>query len=166
MSLDNPDAMTGLAAQIKAWGLSLGFQQVGITDTDLSQAEVQLDKWLANNFHGSMDYMHKHGHKRSRPALLHPGTQRVISVRMDYLPEPGSLTDRALANPLTAYISRYALGRDYHKLMRNRLQNGWPTVSMPRLAILVTVPLSIVRPSWKKPWRRKPDWAGSASIPT
>lgn len=119
---NNPDALVGLAAQIKAWGLSLGFQQVGITDTNLSQAEAQLDKWLGNKFHGSMDYMQKHGHKRSRPALLHPGTQRVISVRMDYLPEPDSLMDKALANPLTAYISRYALGRDYHKLMRNRLQ--------------------------------------------
>lgn len=122
MFLNNPDALVGLAAQIKNWGLGLGFQQVGITDTDLSQAEARLDVWLGSNFHGSMDYMQKHGHKRSRPALLHPGTQRVISVRLDYLPEPGSLMDKALGNPLSAYISRYALGRDYHKLMRNRLQ--------------------------------------------
>ena len=165
MSLDNPDAMTGLAAQIKAWGLSLGFQQVGITDTDLSEAEAQLDKWLGNNFHGSMDYMQKHGHKRSRPALLHPGTQRVISVRMDYLPEPSNLMDKALGNPVTAYISRYALGRDYHKLMRNRLQ---------KLADLIHAEIGEFgyrafvdsAPVLKKPWRRKRAWAGSANIPT
>lgn len=114
--------MTRLAAQIKVWGQELGFQQLGIADTDLSHAENHLDNWLANSYHGNMDYMQKHGHKRSRPALLHPGTQRVISVRMDYLPESDSQMNQALENPLTAYISRYALGRDYHKLMRNRLQ--------------------------------------------
>lgn len=114
--------MASLAAQIKTWGQELGFQQLGITDTNLSQAEAHLGNWLANNFHGSMDYMERHGHKRSRPALLHPGTQRVISVRMDYLPEPENQMNQALEKPLLAYISRYALGRDYHKLMRNRLQ--------------------------------------------
>ena len=118
----NPDAIQSLAAQIKRWGQELGFQQVGIADTDLSQAEAHLDNWLANGFHGEMDYMQRHGHKRSRPPLLHPGTRRVISVRMDYLPEPDSAMTKALEKPLTAYISRYALGRDYHKLMRNRLQ--------------------------------------------
>jgi epoxyqueuosine reductase len=122
MTLNNPDHMANLAAQIKAWGQELGFQQLGITDTDLSLAETHLDNWLANNFHGSMDYMQRHGHKRSRPALLHPGTQRVISVRMDYLPESGSKMNQALEKPFLAYISRYALGRDYHKLMRSRLQ--------------------------------------------
>ena len=114
--------MANLAAQIKVWGQELGFQQLGITDTDLSLAETHLDSWLAKNFHGNMDYMQRHGHKRSRPALLHPGTQRVISVRMDYLPESGNQMNQALEKPLLAYISRYALGRDYHKLMRSRLQ--------------------------------------------
>jgi epoxyqueuosine reductase len=122
MALNNLETMASLATQIKEWGLSLGFQQLGITDTDLSQAETHLDNWLANDFHGNMDYMQRHGHKRSRPALLHPGTSRVISVRMDYLPEPDSEMNQALENPLSAYISRYALGRDYHKLMRTRLQ--------------------------------------------
>lgn len=122
MALNNLGSMTSLAVQIKEWGHALGFRQVGITDTDLSQAELHLDNWLANNFHGTMDYMQRHGHKRSRPALLHPGTSRVISVRMDYLPESDSEMNQALENPLTAYISRYALGRDYHKLMRTRLQ--------------------------------------------
>ncbi len=122
MSIHNPDHMANLAAHIKQWGKNLGFQDVGITDTDLSQPETHLAKWLANNFHGTMAYMQRHGLKRSRPELLHPGTQRVISVRMDYLPEPGDDMNAALEQPQSAYISRYALGRDYHKLMRNRLQ--------------------------------------------
>ena len=114
--------MTSLALQIKQWGQELGFQQVGITDTDLSDAEGHLDNWLANNFHGEMDYMQRHGLKRSRPALLHEGTVRVISVRMDYQSESTAAMNQSLADPTSAYISRYALGRDYHKMMRNRLQ--------------------------------------------
>jgi epoxyqueuosine reductase len=114
--------MARLALQIKQWGQELGFQQVGITDIDLSAAEAHLQNWLANNFHGEMAYMQRHGVKRSRPALLHEGTVRVISVRMDYLPESTGAMNRSLADPASAYISRYALGRDYHKMMRNRLQ--------------------------------------------
>ncbi len=114
--------MASLALQIKQWGQELGFQQVGITDTDLSAAEGHLDHWLANNFHGEMDYMQRHGLKRSRPALLHEGTVRVISVRMDYQSESTAAMNQSLADPTSAYISRYALGRDYHKMMRNRLQ--------------------------------------------
>jgi epoxyqueuosine reductase len=114
--------MADLALQIKQWGLELGFQQVGITDTTLPEAEVHLQHWLANNFHGEMDYMQRHGLKRSRPELLHPGTVRVISVRLDYQSEPAATMSQQLNNPTAAYISRYALGRDYHKLMRNRLQ--------------------------------------------
>ena len=117
-----PEKMATLADQIKSWGQALGFQQVGITDTELSQAETHLNNWLAKSYHGTMEYMQRHGHKRSRPALLHPGTKRVISVRMDYLPETGENMGHVLENPISAYISRYALGRDYHKLMRNRLQ--------------------------------------------
>jgi epoxyqueuosine reductase len=119
---DNSEQMNSLAAQIKVWGQELGFQQVGITDTELATAESHLDNWLDKNFHGTMDYMQRHGHKRSRPALLHLGTRRVISVRMDYQPESGTKMWGTINNPLAAYISRYALGRDYHKLMRNRLQ--------------------------------------------
>ena len=114
--------MITLALQIKQWGLELGFQQVGITDTALPEAEARLQNWLAHDFHGEMDYMHRHGLKRSRPELLHPGTLRIISVRMDYQTESAIAMNQALADPLSAYISRYALGRDYHKLMRNRLQ--------------------------------------------
>ena len=114
--------MQHLALQIKQWGQALGFQQVGITDTDLSEAEQHLQAWLAKGYQGEMDYMHRHGLKRSRPELLHEGTVRVISVRMDYQTDAAGLMHQQLTDPTAAYISRYALGRDYHKLMRNRLQ--------------------------------------------
>ena len=110
-----------LARQIKQWGKALGFQQLGITDTDLTQAEQHLASWLAHGHHGEMEFMHRHGSKRTRPAELVPGTQRILSVRMDYLPDepdPGAVLD----DPARAFVSRYALGRDYHRLMRNRLQ--------------------------------------------
>jgi epoxyqueuosine reductase len=111
-----------LARDIKRWGEALGFQQVGIADCDLGPAEERLRAWLARGWHGDMDYMAAHGVKRSRPDALIPGTVRVISVRMNY--RPGDATDAhdALNQPTTAYISRYALGRDYHKVMRRRLQ--------------------------------------------
>ena len=115
-------SMNQLANQIREWGSALGFQQIGITDVDLGAAEPELQTWLAKNFHGEMDYMQKHGTKRTRPAELLPGTIRVISVRMDYLPADTSML-AALNNPQRAYISRYALGRDYHKLIRKRLQS-------------------------------------------
>jgi epoxyqueuosine reductase len=111
-----------LAAQIKTWGRELGFQQVGIADIDLAQAEARLADWLAAGFHGEMDYMARHGGKRSRPAELVPGTARVISARMDYLPEERPAIREKLDDPAAAFISRYALGRDYHKLLRKRLQ--------------------------------------------
>lgn len=114
--------LTTLALKIKHQGQQLGFAQVGISDTDLAEAENHLHHWLARDFHGEMDYMQRHGTKRSRPALLHEGTLRVISVRMDYLPEPREMMDESLSDATAAYISRYALGRDYHKMMRNRLQ--------------------------------------------
>ncbi|MCK0537503.1 tRNA epoxyqueuosine(34) reductase QueG [Alcanivorax quisquiliarum] len=109
-----------LAAQIRQWGQELGFQQVGIADTDLTHAEAQLHAWLEAGYHGGMEWMRAHGNKRSRPAELEPGTLRVISVRMDYLP-PDTEPVQRLKQPEKAYISRYALGRDYHKLMRKRL---------------------------------------------
>lgn len=115
-------ALRDLAEQIKSWGTALGFQQVGITDTDLSEAEEHLQAWLAQGFHGDMQYMSQHGLKRSRPDLLHEGTLRIISVRLDYYPEAQKTTQQVLTEPTAAFISRYALGRDYHKLMRKRLQ--------------------------------------------
>lgn len=113
---------TELAQNIKRWGLELGFQKVGISDTDLREAEDHLRAWLDQGFHGTMDYMVRHGSKRYRPAELVPGTIRVISARMDYLTQSRKAMETVLENPLDAYISRYALGRDYHKLLRARLQ--------------------------------------------
>jgi len=120
--LDSKRDLAGLVRRIKAWGQALGFQQVGIADTDLTQAELRLEQWLAKGFHGTMDYMARHGRKRSRPSELLPGAQRVISVRMDYLPESQDAMVEALDDRSGAFVSRYALGRDYHRLMRKRLQ--------------------------------------------
>ncbi|WP_031432804.1 tRNA epoxyqueuosine(34) reductase QueG [Methylomarinum vadi] len=111
-----------LAQQIKQWGLELGFQQIGISQTDLSEAEQHLQNWLGQGYHGNMEYMSRHGCKRSRPKLLVEGTRSIISARMDYLPEPQQQSDTQLKDPTAAFISRYALGRDYHKVIRNRLQ--------------------------------------------
>ncbi|BBM63558.1 tRNA epoxyqueuosine(34) reductase QueG [Vibrio alfacsensis] len=109
-----------LAQQIKIWGKELGFQKVGICDVDLSEHEAALQKWLDAGYHGSMDWMARHGMMRARPSELLPGTVRVISVRMDYLPPEAKFASN-LANKNHAYISRYALGRDYHKLVRKQL---------------------------------------------
>ena len=109
-----------LAQQIKIWGKELGFQKVGICDVDLSEHEAALQKWLDAGYHGSMDWMARHGMMRARPNELLPGTVRVISVRMDYLPPEAKFASN-LANKNHAYISRYALGRDYHKLVRKQL---------------------------------------------
>ncbi len=114
--------MASLKSDIACWSRELGFQQTGIGDIDLSLAESRLNDWLAARFHGSMHYMERHGSKRSRPDELVPGTIRVISVRMDYLPEDQEAMQALLDHDSRAYISRYALGRDYHKVMRNRLQ--------------------------------------------
>ncbi|MBJ3814063.1 tRNA epoxyqueuosine(34) reductase QueG [Shimwellia pseudoproteus] len=110
-----------LAQDIKRWGAELGFQQVGITDTDLTTSEAQLQAWLDNQYHGEMEWMARHGMLRARPAELHPGTLRVITVRMNYLPAKAQFA-AVLKDPLKGYVSRYALGRDYHKLLRNRLK--------------------------------------------
>jgi len=122
MAISNQQQLAALALNIKQWGQQLGFAQVGISDTDLTEAEKHLHHWLEKGFHGEMDYMQRHGTKRSRPALLQEGTVRVISVRMDYLSESRQTMNQALDEPTAAYISRYALGRDYHKMMRQRLQ--------------------------------------------
>jgi len=136
------NALAELAQRIKAWGRELGFGAVGISDIDLTDAEKGLNDWLEAGYHGEMDYMAKHGMKRARPAELVAGTRRVITARMAYLPArtlakqgdesvataDGQKNDwRAiewsrLAKPSQAMVSIYARGRDYHKVMRNRLQ--------------------------------------------
>lgn len=118
----NPHDMQAFTEQLRGWARELGFAQLGIADIDLSSAEAALQQWLARGFHGEMAYMHQHGTKRSRPAELVEGTMSIISVRMDYLPEAMDSAWQVLASPSLGYISRYALGRDYHKLLRKRLQ--------------------------------------------
>ena len=108
-----------LAKSIKAWGIELGFQAVGIAEADLSAAEPRLLEWLQQGWHGEMEYMARHGALRARPAELTPGTLRVISCRMDYLTEK---REEIELDREQAAIARYARGRDYHKVMRNRLQ--------------------------------------------
>ena len=115
------DAQT-LAISIRRWGEELGFQQIGFADVDLRLAERRLHDWLAKKFHGEMSYMERHGLKRSRPGLLIPGTISVISARMDYFPEDQRRAEQFLDHPSKAYVSRYALGRDYHKVLRGRLR--------------------------------------------
>ncbi len=116
-----PD-MIELAERIRAWGQDLGFQQLGFSDIELGDHEIHLNNWLSQGFHGEMEYMQRHGTRRSRPAELEAGTLRVISVRMDYLPQSAEDIETLLLEPSKGVVSRYALGRDYHKLMRKRLQ--------------------------------------------
>jgi len=113
---------THLAQDIKQWGKELGFQQIGITNIHLDKDETHLMNWLKAGRHGKMEYMSCHGTKRSRPQDLVPGTIRVISARMDYFPQESVKAEQLLENNTIAYISRYAVGRDYHKVMRARLQ--------------------------------------------
>ena len=117
-----PAGLAELAQQIRAWGVEFGFQQIGIANADLSHAEPRLIEWLNAGFHGDMDYMAKHGVKRSRPGELVPGTLRVIAARMNYLPAAAAESWAVINAPEQAYVSRYALGRDYHKVLRRRLQ--------------------------------------------
>ncbi|WP_074011916.1 tRNA epoxyqueuosine(34) reductase QueG [Candidatus Sodalis sp. SoCistrobi] len=116
-----PFDLSELARQIKRWGQELGFQQVGICDTDLAAHEPALQAWLDRQYHGEMAWMARHGMLRARPHELLPGTLRVISVRMNYLPAKAAFAS-TLKNPSLGYVSRYALGRDYHKVLRNRLK--------------------------------------------
>lgn len=120
---NEPDLLS-LAMTIKAWGRELGFQDIRIADAnaDMSDAEAGLFKWLGQAYHGEMDYMQKHGTKRTRPAELIPGTLRVISVRMNHMPPKVKDSWAVINKGDQAFISRYALGRDYHKVMRARMQ--------------------------------------------
>ena len=116
-----PD-FAALADDIKRWGRELGFQQVGIAGVELAPDERHLHDWLAQGQHGEMDYMARHGDKRSRPDELLPGTRRVVSVRMDYGTADDDAAWETINDGERAYVARYALGRDYHKVLRNRLQ--------------------------------------------
>ena len=122
-----PPDLPELARTIKQWGAELGFADVRIADVDLAHLEAGLQAWLDAGCHGEMDYMASHGMKRARPAELVPGTVRAIVARMDYLPQQGGEDWRARErlrqqDPGAAVVSVYARGRDYHKVLRNRLQ--------------------------------------------
>jgi epoxyqueuosine reductase len=123
LSVDGP----ALLAQLRAWGRELGFSQIGVAGIDLRSAEPRLAAWLDNGFHGEMEYMATHGMKRARPAELVEGTLSLVTARLDYLPaqtEPGwqDVEWRRLAEPEAATVSIYARGRDYHKVLRQRLR--------------------------------------------
>jgi epoxyqueuosine reductase len=120
-SLNNND-LNALAADIKRWGCELGFADIGFADTDLANAEIEHQAWIKKGFHGDMDYMAKHGTKRTRAADLVPNTLRVITARLDYMPPAAKESWSVIEDGEAAFISRYALGRDYHKVMRQKLQ--------------------------------------------
>jgi len=115
------DPLHALAHAIREWGGELGFQQIGIAHVAIPEDEERLMRWLEQQRHGAMDYMQRHGRKRARPQELVPGALRVISARMDYLPPHARDAQEVLADPALGYVSRYALGRDYHKVLRRRL---------------------------------------------
>ena len=110
-----------LKGRIKDWGRDFGFADIGIARADPAEAVPGLMRWLEMGRHGDMDYMAKHAPLRAAPAALHPGTTTVITARLPYWPEAAE-AGMVLADPTLAYVSRYALGRDYHKTIRNRLQ--------------------------------------------
>jgi epoxyqueuosine reductase len=109
-------------ARVKQWGREIGFDAVAIAGTDLAEEETKLLEWLDRGWHGEMDYMARHGARRARPAQLVPGTASVITARINYTPPDARGTEEVLADPESAFISRYALGRDYHKVVRGKLQ--------------------------------------------
>ncbi|MCC6535672.1 MAG: tRNA epoxyqueuosine(34) reductase QueG [Burkholderiales bacterium] len=111
-----------MVSRIKRWGRELGFQAVGIAGIDLGDAQPRLVEWLARGFHGSMDYMARHGIKRARPGALIPGTVSVICARLDYRDERACDSHAVLSDSERAFVSRYALGRDYHKVLRAKLE--------------------------------------------
>lgn len=115
-------AMNNLHQKVREFAKDVGFQQLGISDIDLSKTEDRLSSWLTAGFDGEMDYMSRHGSLRTHPDQLVPGTIRIITVRMDYWPDSAAEPWSVLNDDQQGFISRYALGRDYHKLMRKRLQ--------------------------------------------
>ncbi|MCC6172297.1 MAG: tRNA epoxyqueuosine(34) reductase QueG, partial [Gammaproteobacteria bacterium] len=117
-----PSDLHALRRELGPLARALGFTALGVADVELAVDEARLEAWLEAGMHGEMDYMQRHGRRRSRPAELIPGTLRVISVGMDYRPAEAADAAAVLADPALGYVSRYALGRDYHKVMRPALQ--------------------------------------------
>ena len=115
-------SLAQLPEKIKTWARELGFEQTGIADCNLADAEQRLKDWLKLGYHGDMDFMAAHGTRRTRPAELVAGTRCVISVRMNYMPDEVKPAQSVLDDSESAYVARYAMGRDYHKVLRNRLE--------------------------------------------
>lgn len=154
-----------LAQKIKEWGKSLGFQQVSITDTELSETGDRLNQWLQQGYQGDMQWMSEHGEKRYHPEQLLPGTQRVITVRMDYLPDQNNMI-AVLKDEDKAYISRYALGRDYHKLIRNRLNTLAKEIEKAVPDSIIQRPFVDSAPVMEKPLAEKAGlgWVGKHTL--
>ena len=154
-----------LAQKIKEWGKSLGFQQVSITDTELSETGDRLNQWLQQGYQGDMQWMSEHGEKRYHPEQLLPGTQRVITVRMDYLPDQSNMI-AVLKDEDKAYISRYALGRDYHKLIRNRLNTLAKEIEKAVPDSIIQRPFVDSAPVMEKPLAEKAGlgWVGKHTL--
>ncbi|MGD9661894.1 MAG: tRNA epoxyqueuosine(34) reductase QueG [Porticoccaceae bacterium] len=154
-----------LAEKIKTWGIDLGFQQIAITDTRLEAAGQRLQNWLSCNYQGDMAWLAEHGDKRWRPDKLLPETVRVISARMDYLPANSGLV-KTLRNPDKAYISRYALGRDYHKLIRKRLAKLADKIDACAPGAVIQRPFVDSAPVLEKPLAEKAGlgWMGKNTL--
>ncbi|NRA62395.1 MAG: tRNA epoxyqueuosine(34) reductase QueG [Psychrobium sp.] len=162
--MENSAFYQQLAQKIEAWALELGFNGVGICDTDLESHEAALLKWLDNGYHGTMDYMQRHGLMRARADELLPGTLRVISVRLDYLPHDAKIVS-TMKDPTNAYISRYATGRDYHKMMRNRLKKLQQKIEI-EVSHLIARPFVDSAPIMERPLAEKAGlgWVGKHSL--
>lgn len=154
-----------LAQKIKEWGKSLGFQQVSITDTELTETGDRLNQWLQQGYQGDMQWMSEHGEKRYHPEQLLPGTRRVITVRMDYLPDQSNMI-AVLKDEDKAYISRYALGRDYHKLIRNRLKTLAKEIEKAVPDSIIQRPFVDSAPVMEKPLAEKAGlgWVGKHTL--
>jgi epoxyqueuosine reductase len=120
--MEAPRTSRELALRVKRWGLEAGFDAVAISGTDLAAEEARLMEWLGRGWHGEMDYMARHGVRRSRPADLVPGTTSIVTARLDYRPADARDAWTVLGDGDLGYVSRYAVGRDYHKVMRAKLQ--------------------------------------------
>lgn len=118
----SPDDCNRLAVELKTFGREAGFQKIGIASVDLDKDAAHLRRWLKLGRHGTMSYMSRHGDKRTAPGMLVPGTVSVVSVRLDYWPSAAAGAMKVLEDPHRAYVARYALGRDYHKVLRTKLK--------------------------------------------
>jgi len=165
MSDIDHDRLHSLATNIKSWGKDLGFQQIAITDIHLDHAAARLARWLSQGYQGDMTWLASHGEKRWRPDKLLPGTQRVIIARMDYLPANTDLV-RVLRDPDKAYLSRYALGRDYHKLIRTRLARLSARIEACHSGAIVQRPFVDSAPVLEKPLAEKAGlgWIGKNTL--